>query len=105
MGCRGASPIGLAAGFNAAAARTGRLPARRTVGRVRAARPLSGTGSFRGRRVRRAEVKTEGDSFFVVFPSASDAVRCALNILATADAATRERPAAPLWVGIGVHAG
>jgi class 3 adenylate cyclase len=52
-----------------------------------------------------AEVKTEGDSFFVVFPSASAAVRCALNILARADAATREDPASPLRVGIGVHAG
>lgn len=52
-----------------------------------------------------AEVKTEGDSFFVVFPSASSAVRCALEILQAADAASRDDPVAPLRVGIGVHAG
>jgi class 3 adenylate cyclase len=52
-----------------------------------------------------AEVKTEGDSFFVVFPSASSGVRCALQILHAADAATRDDPATPLRVGIGVHAG
>jgi class 3 adenylate cyclase len=52
-----------------------------------------------------AEVKTEGDSFFVVFPSASSAVRCALGILQAADAATRADPATPLRVGIGIHAG
>lgn len=52
-----------------------------------------------------AEVKTEGDSFFVVFPSASSAVRCALEILQGADGATKEDPATPLRVGIGIHAG
>jgi class 3 adenylate cyclase len=51
-----------------------------------------------------AEIKTEGDSFYVVFPSASSAVQCGLAIL---DAAA-ERSAAdgvPIRVGIGVHAG
>jgi class 3 adenylate cyclase len=52
-----------------------------------------------------AEVKTEGDSFFVVFPSASSAVRCALEIQLTAAAATSDDPATPLRVGIGIHAG
>ena len=52
-----------------------------------------------------AEVKTEGDSFFVVFPSASSAVRCALELQLAATAATREDPATPLRVGIGIHAG
>ncbi len=52
-----------------------------------------------------AEVKTEGDSFFVVFASASNAVRCGLDIAAAAEAATRDDPAAPLRVGIGIHAG
>jgi hypothetical protein len=52
-----------------------------------------------------AAVKTEGDSFFVVFPSASSAVRCALEIVQAAAAAARDDPATPLRVGIGVHAG
>jgi class 3 adenylate cyclase len=52
-----------------------------------------------------AEVKTEGDSFFVVFPSASSAVRCGLDIVQAAEVATREHPVAPVRVGIGVHAG
>jgi len=52
-----------------------------------------------------AEVKTEGDSFFVVFPSASSAVRCGLEIQLAATAATRDDPATPLRVGIGIHAG
>lgn len=51
-----------------------------------------------------AEIKTEGDSFYVVFPSASAAVQCGLSILAAA----RERSVddgVPIRVGIGVHAG
>jgi len=50
-----------------------------------------------------AEIRTEGDSFYVVFPSASVAVACALDILrAAADSAVHEQP---IPVGIGVHAG
>src|SRR5688572_6725412 len=51
-----------------------------------------------------AEIKTEGDSFYVVFPSASSAVQCGLAIL---DAAAQRSRAegAPIHVGIGVHAG
>lgn len=50
-----------------------------------------------------AEIKTEGDSFYVVFPSASSAVQCGLAIL---DAAVeRSTAAVPIRVGIGVHAG
>jgi class 3 adenylate cyclase len=51
-----------------------------------------------------AEIKTEGDSFYVVFPSASSAVQCGLAIL---DAAAKagDRDGAPIRVGIGVHAG
>ncbi len=48
-----------------------------------------------------AEIKTEGDSFYVVFDSASAAVRCGQEIIATADAA----PGEPIRVGVGIHAG
>ena len=48
-----------------------------------------------------AEIKTEGDSFYVVFDSASAAVRCGQEIIASADAA----PGEPIRVGVGVHAG
>jgi class 3 adenylate cyclase len=51
-----------------------------------------------------AEIKTEGDSFYVVFPSASSAVQCGLAILdAAAESARGDGP--PIRVGIGVHAG
>lgn len=52
-----------------------------------------------------AEIRTEGDSFYVVFPSASAAIRCALSILAAARAASEHDPARPIHVGIGIHAG
>lgn len=54
---------------------------------------------FRG-----AEIRTEGDGFYVVFPSASSAIRCAMAIL---EEAARSTAAAggPLPVGIGIHAG
>lgn len=51
-----------------------------------------------------AEIKTEGDSFYVVFPSASSAVQCGLAILRSA-AEGRQAGGAPIHVGIGVHAG
>lgn len=50
-----------------------------------------------------AEIKTEGDSFYVVFPSASTAVQCGLAILAAA--AQKSRDGVEIRVGIGVHAG
>jgi class 3 adenylate cyclase len=52
-----------------------------------------------------AEVRTEGDSFFVVFPSVSAAVRCALAIVNTARDAIAADPSQPIEVGIGVHFG
>jgi class 3 adenylate cyclase len=55
--------------------------------------------NFRG-----AEIKTEGDSFYVVFDSASAAVRCGLAIVDAA-ATTAEGPADAIQVGVGVHAG
>ncbi len=57
------------------------------------------------RRFGGAEIKTEGDSFYVVFPSASDAVRCGLAIAAAAASASAEDPGQPIRVGVGVHAG
>lgn len=54
---------------------------------------------------RGAEIKTEGDSFYVAFPSARAAVECGLAIAAEAERATRNDPAHPIQVGIGVHAG
>ncbi len=57
------------------------------------------------RRHRGAEIKTEGDSFYLVLPSASGALRCALDITAAAAAASEAKPSRPIRVGIGVHAG
>jgi class 3 adenylate cyclase len=47
-----------------------------------------------------AEIKTEGDSFYVVFDSVSSAVRCGLAIVADAQGADEA-----IRVGVGVHAG
>ena len=66
------------------------------------------TGSWCARRSNGTagpEIRTEGDSFYVVFPSASAAIRCGLAILAAARAASDEDPARPIHVGIGIHAG
>ncbi len=52
-----------------------------------------------------AEIKTEGDSFYVVFPSASGAVLCGLDVVAAAAASGIADPDHPIRVGIGVHAG
>jgi ABC-type branched-subunit amino acid transport system substrate-binding protein/class 3 adenylate cyclase len=52
-----------------------------------------------------AEIKTEGDSFYVVFGSVTTAVRCGLAVTAAAREAAREDAAAPIRVGIGIHAG
>jgi class 3 adenylate cyclase len=59
----------------------------------------SAVGEFGG-----AEIKTEGDSFYVVFPSASSAVQCGLAILAAASDPQRAGGTI-IRVGIGVHAG
>jgi serine/threonine-protein kinase len=52
-----------------------------------------------------AEIRTEGDSFYVVFPSASSAVLCGLSIVAAAAGQTASDTEHPIRVGIGVHAG
>lgn len=52
-----------------------------------------------------AEIRTEGDSFYVVFPSASAAVNGGMAILEAASAAGTEPGTGAIRVGIGVHAG
>jgi class 3 adenylate cyclase len=47
-----------------------------------------------------AEIRTEGDSFYVVFTSASSAVSCAMEIIGVAG---KTEP--PIEVGVGIHAG
>jgi len=52
-----------------------------------------------------AEIKTEGDSFYVVFPAVSAAVLCGLAIVDAAAAGSSDADAQPIPVGIGIHAG
>ena len=52
-----------------------------------------------------AEIRTEGDSFYVVFGSASQAVAAGLEIVARCAAATAADPERPIRVGVGIHAG
>jgi len=61
-----------------------------------------------------AEIKTEGDSFYVVFDAVSEAVLCGLDIVDAAGAAasvasgsylSHATLALPIPVGIGIHAG
>jgi class 3 adenylate cyclase len=49
------------------------------------------------------EIKTEGDSFYLVFQTAGQALRCAIAIMN--EAANEQRPGGALPVGIGIHAG
>ena len=60
------------------------------------------------REVRRhtgAEVKTEGDSFYVVFESPAAALECGVAILKGAAEHTRLHGERPLRIGMGLHAG
>ena len=52
-----------------------------------------------------AEVKTEGDSFYVVFGSARRAAACGLAIVEAAEQFGRDHPDRPIRVGIGINAG
>jgi branched-chain amino acid transport system substrate-binding protein len=52
-----------------------------------------------------AEIRTEGDSFYVVFESVSHAVRAGLAIVESAATESAARPDQPIRVGVGVHAG
>lgn len=52
-----------------------------------------------------AEIKTEGDAIHAVFPSASSAVLCGLEIVDAAAELNVQEPERPLGLGVGVHAG
>ena len=52
-----------------------------------------------------AEIQTEGDGFYAVFPSASGAILCGLDILRGAAEASADRPERPIRVGVGINAG
>jgi branched-chain amino acid transport system substrate-binding protein len=52
-----------------------------------------------------AEIRTEGDSFYVVFESVSQAVRAGLAIVESATTEPAAGPDQPIQVGIGIHAG
>jgi class 3 adenylate cyclase len=52
-----------------------------------------------------AEIKTEGDAIHAVFPSASSAVMCGLDIVDAAAGLSAQDPDRPLNLGVGVHAG
>jgi len=52
-----------------------------------------------------AEIKTEGDAIHAVFPSASMAVMCGLEIVEAAGRLAAAQPDGPLDLGVGVHAG
>ena len=57
-------------------------------------------GTFGG-----AEIRTEGDSFYVVFSSVAEAVRAGLGIIAAVSRADDGFAPQPIQVGIGIHAG
>ncbi len=52
-----------------------------------------------------AEIRTEGDSFYVVFPSPSAAVRAGLTLVSRAADDAAEHQDEPIRVGVGIHAG
>ena len=52
-----------------------------------------------------AEIRTEGDSFYVVFGSARGAAACGLAIVEAAEQVGRDHPDRPIRVGIGINAG
>jgi class 3 adenylate cyclase len=52
-----------------------------------------------------SEVSTEGDAIHAVFPSASSAVLCGLEIVDSAAELNAQEPDRPIGLGVGVHAG
>ena len=86
-------------GYSAFTERHGDEVARELLGRYRAVvREVIGQAGG-------AEIRTEGDSFYVVFTSVAQAVLAGLAILAAAQAATNRAGTHPIRIGIGVHAG
>ncbi len=51
------------------------------------------------------EMNTAGDSFYIVFPTARQALQAGMGILREAERYSHERPDRPLRIGIGIHAG
>lgn len=56
-------------------------------------------------RTKGAEIKTEGDSFYIVFESAVPALDCAVAIIKQVQAHNARHPDRQLHVGAGLHAG
>ncbi len=52
-----------------------------------------------------AELKTDGDNIHAVFPSASGAVLCGLEIVEAAAEQNATEPGPRLALGVGIHAG
>ena len=52
-----------------------------------------------------AEIKTEGDSFYVVFRTPGDAVRCAMGIVRRALTHNKRHADLALRIGIGINSG
>jgi class 3 adenylate cyclase len=86
-------------GYSAFAERRGDEAAAQLIGRYRRL-VRERIAAFDG-----AEIRTEGDSFYVVFDSVSQAVEAGLAIREAAAGASDTTPQAPIHVGIGVHAG
>jgi class 3 adenylate cyclase/DNA-binding CsgD family transcriptional regulator/tetratricopeptide (TPR) repeat protein len=79
-----------------------------THGDVAAARLLRAYRSIVRAEVRAkrgVEIKTEGDSFYLVFNTPGDAVRCALGIARRAKLHNDRHPDLPLRIGVGINAG
>ena len=52
-----------------------------------------------------AEIKTEGDSFYVVFTNARAAMACGTGLLRDAGQYSADHASRPMRIGVGIHAG